>query len=286
MQASADERLAFVGRSTAIQYAELEGLHYLGNYMRDIPSNLTRMMENAHDWEHLPFVHPSSFAAIEPVETGTWGWRCKTALPNNGGEQLIELLVDEAEHYWATTVVEGAGQGTQIHTQAAAREEGGITVDVRFYLPQAPENEQQAAMILGYLQAQYATLYDEDEGLMVGRQDALDERKELRGDSAAETVSLGSEKALDSAETHSVTLAGARVAVRFWQGQWIAHAARCPHALGPLDQAEPDAEGVLTCPWHGYRFSLDTGQEELARCGVLKRYAVAITDGALEISAR
>ena len=126
-------------------------------------------MENAHDWEHLPFVHPSSFAAIAEVQSGGWGWRCKTALPNKAGEQLIELLVDNARHYWATAVVAGPGQGTHIHTQAREHEDGGITVDVRFYLPQAPASGEQGAMILGYLQAQYATLYDEDEALMLGR---------------------------------------------------------------------------------------------------------------------
>ncbi|WP_435417001.1 hypothetical protein WAB17_08870 [Parerythrobacter aurantius] len=168
MEVAQADRDAFSGRASSIDYAATQDLYYLGNYVRQIPSNLARMMENAHDWEHLPFVHPSSFAAIAAVESGPWGWRCKTALPNDGGDQLIELLVDNDRHYWATTVVEGPGKGTQIHTQASALDAGGIEVEVRFYLPLAPQSAEQGAMILGYLQTQYATLYDEDEALMLG----------------------------------------------------------------------------------------------------------------------
>ncbi len=281
------DRADLAGRNRAIDPAALDGLHFLGAYRREIPSNLTRMMENAYDWEHLPFVHPSSFAAIAPVETGTWGWRCKTALPNGAGTQLIELLVDEPRHYWATTVVEGAGKGTQIHTQASARPNGGIAVDVRFYLPQAPESEQQAAMILAYLQAQYATLYDEDETLMRGRQDALDERKARRGSTAGvediAAVDMGPEAALDRGRVHEGMSGANRVLVRYAGGAWRAHAARCPHALAPLDTATGDDQGTITCPWHGYRFDLTSGVESRGRCGALAIYQTAIEDGRLVV---
>ena len=283
---TASDRSAFDHRSNAINYPVTDELHYLGNYVRDIPSSLTRMMENAHDWEHLPFVHPSSFAAIEPVETGTWGWRCKVALPDNGGEQLIDLLVDEPQHYWATTVVAGPGQGTQIHTQASANETGGITVDVRFYLPQAPVSQDQRAMILGYLQAQYATLYDEDEALMLGRQDALDERKMLRTVDSGSFADLGPEAALDRSRIYEVRLGSKRALVRYWNGAWIAHAARCPHALGPLDTAEPAADGTIACPWHGYRFDLETGTEARHRCGKLALFEITENEGKLFVANR
>ncbi|UIP07795.1 Rieske (2Fe-2S) protein [Erythrobacter sp. SDW2] len=275
IEITAADREGFSGRAKAIDYAVTGRLHHVGNYVRKIPSNLTRMMENAHDWEHLPFVHPSSFAAIAEVESGPWGWRCKTALPH-GGEQLIELLVDNDRHYWATTVVDGPGQGTQIHTQASALDAGGIEVDVRFYLPQAPQSVEQQAMILGYLQAQYAALYDEDEALMLGRQAALDERKALRSVTPAEVLDLGPEAALDRDAVQKGMLGREKVLVRFWQSRWIAHSARCPHALAPLDEAQPDAEGGLTCPWHGYRFDLRTGAEDYKRCGSLPLFETVI----------
>jgi len=35
---------------------------------------------------------------------------------------------------------------------------------------------------------------------------------------------------------------------------------KCPHAGGSLGDGKCDAEGVVTCPFHRYQFSLKTGQ--------------------------
>ena len=34
----------------------------------------------------------------------------------------------------------------------------------------------------------------------------------------------------------------------------------CPHMGGPLGEATVCGDGTLECPWHGYRFSLASGQ--------------------------
>lgn len=34
----------------------------------------------------------------------------------------------------------------------------------------------------------------------------------------------------------------------------------CPHMGGPLGEATVCKDGTLECPWHGYRFALDTGR--------------------------
>lgn len=256
-----------------LNIAGIEGLHYLGNYVREIPVSLNRMMENAYDWEHLPFVHPTSFASIELIAEGEWGWRCRTTLPPaaGGGEQVVELRVDKERHYWATTVLEGTGEGVQIHTQAndkGAADARLIDVDVRFYLPQAPETAEQSALILGYLQAQYATLYDEDAALMSARQEALDGRKTSKP-ALSERADLGAVSSLDKTEPHLVTLPNGVFAVRYHAGSWIAHAAVCPHMLGPLSDGQIDAEGRVICPWHGYAFALSDGAERKSRCGAL-----------------
>lgn len=272
--------------------APITDLHHLGSYRRSLPhNNLTRMIENAFDWMHLPFVHPGSFASIALDEEGAWGWRARVTLPPqaSGGEQLIELVVDRPRHYWATTVLEGTGEGVQIHTQASAREpsvkRGGIEVDVRFYLPQAPETDEQAAVILSYLQAQYTTLYDEDEALMTGRQTALDAAKDRRNtEPLPDSVSLGPLADLDEAERHRVTLASGDFTVRHHGGEWIAHSAVCPHWLGPLGDAAIDEDGAITCPWHGYRFPAGGGKEVDGRPCVLKSAEIAEIGGELIVS--
>jgi nitrite reductase/ring-hydroxylating ferredoxin subunit len=263
------DRAAFDGRPHEVDYGRRDTLHHLGEYRRELPNSITRMIENAYDWEHLPFVHPTSFADIELVEQGGWGWRCITALPNEGGAQAVELLVDKPNNYWATTVVEGFGKGVEIHTHASASGEDGIVVSVNFYLPQPPESDVQGQMLLAALTHQYATLYDEDEALMTGRQAALDQRSLARGETLEAGTVLEAAADIDPAAATLVTIADRRIVLRHVEGRWIAHSAACPHMLGPLLSHDIE-EGRVTCPWHGYSFSLSDGEETRSRCAALK----------------
>lgn len=58
--------------------------------------------------------------------------------------------------------------------------------------------------------------------------------------------------------------------------------AECPHAGGPLQDGLV-AEGCVTCPLHGWRFSLITGEQlgTARAAGALDVYEVAERDGAL-----
>ena len=295
MELTQADKARFEGRPKQIDAKVMAKLHLLGTYRRKLPVNLTRMMENAYDWEHLPFVHPSAFADIALVEEGAWGWRCKTALPQNGGDQLVELLVDKPRNYWATTVVAGLGEGVQIHTEACALSNGendddAIEVEVRFYFPQAPENAEQAEMVKAMLTQQYTQLYDEDEGLMLGRQQALDSRKmAAAGDQSVSSLEVGPESALDRATAHTITIAGGDYCLRFveagGEGKWVAHSATCPHLLGPLGDAQVSDDGRIICPWHGYQFDLAEGLESQNRCGKLSLAQCSVdASGVLQVS--
>lgn len=46
--------------------------------------------------------------------------------------------------------------------------------------------------------------------------------------------------------------------------------ARCPHNGGPLEQGWLREGRTVTCPWHWFRFDLQTG-----RCLTAQRYALA-----------
>ena len=271
------EQALCAARPNLIDPDAVHNLHYLGNYTRRLPVTLTRMMENAHDWEHLPFVHPSSFASIELIDSGPWGWRAKLGVPS-GGHQLIDLVVDMDRHFWVSTVISGMGQGTEIHTQATAQATGAgtaaIDIDVRFYLPAEPADPSIGAVALQYLRGQYGQLYDEDEALMLGRQSALDDRKrwaQVDQITPDFTRSVGPEAALDRTQTHTVEWQAHRFVLRFWQDQWIVHSAVCPHLLGPLDGGDIDADGTITCPWHGYRFDVKTGEHDSGQCKAMKK---------------
>ena len=55
-----------------------------------------------------------------------------------------------------------------------------------------------------------------------------------------------------------VTFGGGRFRIIEAEGTLIAHAATCPHWLGPLD-GSPVQNDVIRCPWHGYAFNIRTG---------------------------
>ncbi len=285
MSTKGDADALFNERRRDIDYGALDDLHFLGAYQRRLPVSMARMMENAHDWAHLPHLHASSFAGITLVESGPWGWRAIAALPEDkgGGEQALELLVDQDNGYWATTIVSGAGQGVQIHTQAKEISDRLIDIEVQFFLPVSPDNDDQAAFMLQYLKDQYSLLYDEDLRLMEGRQKGLDDRAASRNDGAdVGPVMVGDIAALNPDETHFVETGAGRWAVRWHRDQWLAHSAVCPHLLGPLGEGAINEDGEIVCPWHGYRFNIETGENRDGLCGPLATsHALEEIDGCL-----
>ena len=295
----------FANRSTEIDYQGIDTLIFIGCYQRRLPVSLARMMENAYDWEHLPHVHESSFQAIELVSQGDWGWQAIVTLPSHQ-QQHLELLVDKSKNYWATTVLSGAAKGVEIHTQANHVADREVDISVNFYLPKSfakvlmflniagralpftlyktvarklgitriARGDTTQTSILITLQAQYSVLYDEDELLMSGRQEALDRRRSAQAGapskleagssaesgSSAEALSLGTQTELKRHLPKLVEFGRHRYVLNRWQDQWVIYAADCAHLLGPLQGAEIDPAGIITCPWHGYRFSVLTGE--------------------------
>ena len=86
---------------------------------------------------------------------------------------------------------------------------------------------------------------------------------------------VGSVAALLGGEPLGTIVEGKEVAVFAVDGGFVATSGICPHAHGPLHEGEVE-EGVLTCPWHGWTFSLESGQcdEDPELC--LERYEVRV----------
>ena len=70
---------------------------------------------------------------------------------------------------------------------------------------------------------------------------------------------IGSVDDVPMLEGRSVTVDGRRVAVFRTSEGWRAVAGSCPHQGGPLADGIV-ADHCVTCPLHGWRFDLDTGQ--------------------------
>jgi len=225
---------------------------------------MNRMMENALDWEHLPFLHHSSFSDLKAINFGSWGWRAQAELPPAGSNntQVLQLLLDEQKHYWATTVLDGFAAGVQVHTQAntlnADSDAPKIEVLVDFYFPAAINNDTEKANLLAYMQDQYALLYDEDFDMMAARQNALQEKSSyaIEGNKIHSSLDLGPLKNL--ALPYSFNLGGQAFCLRDVAGELVVHSATCPHLLGPLDGDCLEGD-TLVCPWHGYQFDVHSG---------------------------
>jgi nitrite reductase/ring-hydroxylating ferredoxin subunit len=220
-----------------------------------LPVSLERMYENALDWEHLPWVHASSFASIDLIEEGAWGWRAHAVLADTGALVTIELCLDRSMRRWITRTLDGPGSGAEVWTNVAPMADNELHLVIDFFAPaSSPEH---AAQVLNYYSDLYQRLYDEDLALMVDRQAGLDHRRSPA--QVHEPYAVGEIASVRNALPLAVEAFGSRWRIVDDNTGLVAHAERCPHRLGSLMDAQVTA-GEITCPWHGYRFDLATGQ--------------------------
>ncbi len=226
-------------------------LPHVGTYRRVLPVSLERMYENALDWEHLPFVHAGSFQRIDCLDAGPWGWRARVA-DGGGRESVIELRLERACRRWITRNLEGPNAGAEIWTHAFAVGARRVDIVVDFFVPGV---EVSARDKVGAAYAKlYARLYDEDVAMMVQRQQHLDARVAAGGD--PQEIDLGRREALRLPLT--LTAAGRAWIVNEVDDDLVVYPALCPHQLGPLE-GQALERGIVTCPWHGYRFDVRSG---------------------------
>ena len=103
--------------------------------------------------------------------------------------------------------------------------------------------------------------------------------------------SLGLPQSLEVREVHVASVAdfatkerkivkaeGLSIGVFFVDGQWHALHNSCLHRGGSVCKG-PLENGILTCPWHGYQYKLETGELLLDPNARLPRYPVEIRDG-------
>lgn len=86
---------------------------------------------------------------------------------------------------------------------------------------------------------------------------------------------VGSVTALLGGEPLLAEVDGKEVAVFEVEDGFIATSGQCPHAGGPLHEGEVEGR-ILTCPWHGWEFNLDSGICEEDPCMTIERFEVRI----------
>jgi nitrite reductase/ring-hydroxylating ferredoxin subunit len=223
-------------------------------YERPVRVGIERVWENVRDWEHLPWLHGGSFRAIDLVDEADWGWKARIGLqPGDGPEILLELVIESDRRYVSRTL-EGAAAGTEIWTTLEPRGPDLTDVRVEFHVPDVPEGAADRIGV-GYT-ALYTKLWDEDEEMMQWRSTQL----ARRGVAEAATVDLGPVEDLRARLPRVVEFAGRPFRIVADGDALLAHAALCPHMLGPLDGCAVE-DGAVVCPWHGYRFDVRSGRQ-------------------------
>lgn len=231
-------------------------LHHAGTYRREVQASLPRIHENVWDWEHLPALHGTSFAACELLGQDAEGWRVRlTSQPGNPDHAQVLKLAMRADGLGYTVTTEaGPGTPSEIRVVLTPRAEHETGVLVEYHVPEA--DPQRLAMIGAGFVSIYEQLWDEDEAMMRAREAALAPRP--RAERPAR-LDLGSEAEVRGRLPLLFEFGPARFRLVELDGALIAHAATCPHWLAPLDDV-PVVAGCITCPWHRYRFDVATGR--------------------------
>lgn len=244
----------------------MTSLHLAGTYLRDVAASVARIRENVLDWEHLPALHASSFAACELVDEDADGWRVRLTAAGGGPAQTLKLVLAPDTSRYRVTTEAGPGVGSEIRVTVTETAPHAAHVRVEYHVP--VDDPQVLAMIGKAFVAIYQQLWDEDEAMMQAREVALAQHPR-----APDTVDLGPEAEL--ALPLDFDLGSGRFRLIRHQGALLAHSRICPHWLGPLE-TPPDDDGCLTCPWHGYRFDATTGRSadgrglRLARAPIIR----------------
>jgi len=102
---------------------------------------------------------------------------------------------------------------------------------------------------------------------------------------AAEWTRVVELEKLQPARPIAVKLGGKHVALFLHQGQVLACNDRCPHEGYPLVEGALDADCVLTCHWHNWKFDLKTGVT-LYGGDSLRTYPVKVQEGVVWLDLR
>jgi len=228
-------------------------------WRREVRAGIERIWENVFDWEHLPVLHEMYFNAAALIEIGDWGWQ--VALTKNTGtpdrSMVLEMRADREKARYRVQTLSGDGGGTEIWTLLTPLAAHRTAVEVRYYLPE--RRPERLAALADKYRASCARLWNEDEAMMMRREEMMTRASAERRRSE-KPVPLGPSAGLRRRLPLLVEYEGEpfRI-VEGEDGSLLAHATICPHWLGPLDEAAPQ-NGILRCPWHGYRFDMRSGE--------------------------
>lgn len=100
----------------------------------------------------------------------------------------------------------------------------------------------------------------------------------------AHTVTAGSVSELSPGKIHKIEHGEQVIALVNIDGQFFAVDGVCGHAGGPLCRGEVVAqEKVISCPWHGWEYDLQSGECLMDPSLSQKVFAVQVEDDTVKI---
>jgi nitrite reductase/ring-hydroxylating ferredoxin subunit len=200
----------------------------VGQLVRQVGASVERVIEDELDWRHLAFTHASTFSSADLILEDSRGFEADVIL-TDGTPMRMKVRIDEDQHGYTNSTFFGSQENGRAVCRIRSTGLDSSEMALRFFVPKAFDGDREAAG--QFYISLFNRLIDEDEPKMIYRAQAL--REGPKAHQARRNVTL------DDGSTHAIPLV-------------------CPHQGLPLD-VEPDADGVLQCPWHGFRFDVRTG---------------------------
>ena len=66
-------------------------------------------------------------------------------------------------------------------------------------------------------------------------------------------------------------------------GEFYALQGACLHLKGPLGEGVLDAQHYLTCPWHGWKYDVETGKNDFDLAIQTRTFEVRVENGEVQV---
>src|SRR5688572_21216405 len=107
-------------------------------YERTVRASLERVWENVLDWEHLPWLHRTTFGSIRVLGASADGWRAQASLRRGGAPFVLDVALERARLRYRSRTVDGSGAGTDIVTDLEPAGDRATRIRVEFLVPDVP----------------------------------------------------------------------------------------------------------------------------------------------------
>ena len=101
----------------------------------------------------------------------------------------------------------------------------------------------------------------------------------------ANFVKVAQTSEIPAGQGKCVEVNGKRIAIFNVDGTFYAMDDVCQHQGGPLGEGELNGK-IVTCPWHGWRYDVTTGANEMNPSVVVEKYQVKVEGDDILVAAQ